>query len=95
MDEIERRTYNYYRAARYGTGYRRRTARCAITEPWNAAYEAMKAMVKDTLRYDYGPTDWYCPTCHGAASFHPEYHTPDNCSVATAQAVIAKMEETE
>ncbi len=48
MSTIEERThiddltYRYYRAARYRTGYQRRLARAAITEPWNMAYEAMQ-----------------------------------------------------
>ena len=71
-------------------------ARMPFFEPiiadWNAAAEAMKILVQDILDLRLGPDYWYCPICRGSVEFHPERHTPDKCSVAAAQAMIALME---
>ena len=66
-------------------------SRTAIAGPWNAAVQVMKELVSNTLDTRYETTDWYCPMCHGSADFHPERHAPNKCSVAAAQAMIARM----
>ena len=62
----------------------------SIIAGWNAAAEAMKALVHATITKDN--TGWYCSKCRGSQEFHPERHTPDNCPVAAAQAALARME---
>ena len=64
-------------------------AGAAIIAGWNAAAEAMKALVHATITKDN--TGWYCSKCRGSQEFHPERHTPDNCPVAAAQAALARM----
>jgi len=68
-------------------------ARMPFFEPiiadWNAAAEAMKRLVADSLS---GPRHcWWCKICRSGSDYQLARHVPDKCSVAAAQAMIARM----
>ena len=65
----------------------------SIIADWNAAVEAMRAVI--TRYYRTYKAGWFCHACGGDELCRPELHTPDNCPVAAAQAAIAKMEGTD
>lgn len=65
--------------------------RAAITEPWNAALEAMQAVVKRNVR-EYSNCKWFCHYCKGSDVCEPERHVKGACYVAECQAALAAME---
>ena len=82
--------------------YRISTDRGAVYNEWHntettegvGKWDAIIPMLKTLVARYYRAHDgiWFCNACHGHASFQAEFHTPELCSIAYAQAIIAKWD---
>jgi len=68
-----------------------------IIAEWNAMTKVLQQLID--LNYtetapnaaDNHPGWWCCENCTGEKYDHPEFHAPDKCPVAAAQAALARM----